>query len=280
MTATPRVSVIVPCHDDGPYLLEAIESLRGEPGLELVVVDDCSSDPKTISILSDLAGEVRVIRQEVNRGLAETRNKGLAETTAEYVFPLDADDLIEPGALAKMADALDREPAAVACSGDYLEVGDHSLVRSTPATLDPFRLAYRNEYPVTAMFRRSALEPVGGWTDISHVAGYEDWDLWMTLAESGHPTTRLAPGEISYRRRVRQDSMLSTSRNHHRELYRELRRRHPRIFAGVRANRRASDLPLRHKLTYPVLYGSRPRLPFERGLKSRLYRLRHGTRAG
>ena len=185
MTAAPRVSVIIPCHDDGPYLLEAIESLRGEAGLEVVVVDDRSTDPETISILEDLAGEVRVIRQDVNRGLAETRNKGLAETTTAYVFPLDADDLIEPGALARMADALDREPAAVACYGDYLEFGDHSLVRSTPATLDPFRLVYRNEYPVTAMFRRSALEPVGGWTDISQAAGYEDWDLWMTLADLG-----------------------------------------------------------------------------------------------
>lgn len=280
MSTDPRIAVIVPCHDDGPYLVEAIESLRDEPGVEVVIVDDHSTDAETLAILERVGEGARVVRQPVNQGLAEARNRGLAETSAPYVFPLDADDLIEPGALARMAERLGEDPAAVACYGDYLEFGDHTLIRSTPATLDPFRLAYRNEYPVTALFRRSALEQVGGWHDISHIAGYEDWDLWMTLWERGGHTVKLAPGEISYRRRVRQDSMLTTSRNHHRQLYVELRRRHRGIFGRVAENRRASDLPLRSKLAYPILYGARPRLPFERGLKSRLYRLRHGTRTG
>ena len=280
MSAQPRVAVIVPCHDDGAYLVEAIGSAREEPDIELVVVDDCSSDPETLSILAHLGAGIDVVHHEVNRGLAEARNTGLARTTAPYVFPLDADDLLQPGALAKMAAALDHDPGAVACYGDYCEFGDHTLLRTTPACLDPYRLAYRNEYPVTALFRRSALAEAGGWRHIIPFTGYEDWDLWMTLAGAGSQATRLEPGEISYRRRVRQDSMLTSSRDHHRHLYRLLRRLHPAIFENLTALRAGSDLPLRHKATYPILYGSRPRLPFERGLKSRLYRLRHGTRDG
>ena len=281
MSSQPRVAVIVPCHDDGPYLIEAVASARDDPSIELVVVDDCSSDPETLSILADLGAGVEVVRHQVNRGLAEARNSGLSRTTAPYVFPLDADDLLHAGALARMADALDRHPEAVVCYGDYLEFGDHTLVRTTPARLDPYRLVYRDEYPVTALFRRTALVEVGGWREVSPpIPGYEDWDLWLTFAEAGAEATRLEPGEISYRRRVREDSMLTTSRKHHRRLYRELRRRHPAIFDNLDAHRRRSDLPLRHKATYPILYGARPRLPFERGLKSRLYRLRHGRRNG
>lgn len=281
MSSQPRVAVIVPCHDDGPYLVGAVASARDEPDVEVVVVDDCSSDPETLSILAELGAGVKVVRHRVNRGLAAARNSGLARTTAPYVFPLDADDMLQPGALARMAAALDRDPAAVACYGDYLEFGDHMLLRTTPARLDPYRLAYRNEYPVTALFRRTALAEVGGWREISPpIAGYEDWDLWMTFADAGAEATRLEPGEISYRRRVRQDSMLTSARNHHRDLYRKLRRLHPAIFEDLGGHRRRSDLPLRHKATYPILYGSRPRLPFERGLKSRLYRFRHRTRNG
>jgi hypothetical protein len=67
--------------------------------------------------------------------------------------------------------------------------------------------------------------------------------------------------------------MLDAARRRHREMYRGLRRAHPRLFGRIAEYRRNSDLSLPRKLLYPVVYGGRPRLPFERAVKLFLDRL-------
>jgi glycosyltransferase involved in cell wall biosynthesis len=268
-----RVAVIVPCFNDGPLVTEAVASVRGsaEP-VELVVVDDGSTDPETARILDGLGADgVTVVRQE-NTGLSGARMAGLAATSAPYVFPLDADDLAVPGALAAMADRLDAEPGAAVCYGDYAEFGDdrEDLVRAVPERLDPYRIAYTNEYPVTALFRRAALERAGGWRAIRW--GYEDWDLWMGLAELGAAGLHLGPGRLTYRRRLHGERMLTTAKRNHREIYRTLKIRHPGLFAEIGEHRRRSDLAPLRKLLYPVVYGGRRRLGIERHLKAALDR--------
>src|SRR5204863_2468750 len=139
---------------------------------------------------------------------------GLSSTSAPFVYPLDADDLALPGVLAEMADALERDPGACACVGDIAEFGDHTLVRRIPARLDPYRVAFTNEYPVTALFRRTALERVGGWRDpLAGRPGYEDWNLWMDLAEQGATIVHL--GGVMYRRRVHGAGLDAAAGRHH-----------------------------------------------------------------
>ena len=68
-------------------------------------------------MLDELSSQgVRVARHKENRGVGPARQTGLRETSAPYVFPLDADDLAVPGALAAMAERLDADPAAAVCS--------------------------------------------------------------------------------------------------------------------------------------------------------------------
>jgi glycosyltransferase involved in cell wall biosynthesis len=272
-----RVAVIVPCFNDGALVTEAVASARSGPEpVELVVVDDGSTDPGTQRVLDGLeAGGVRVVHQE-NTGLPGARMAGLAATTAPYVFPLDADDLLVADTLPAMADALDAHPDAAVCFGDYAEFGGpEDLVRAVPATLDPFRVAYTNEYPVSALFRRSALEAVGGWRPIRH--GYEDWDLWMSLVEAGHGGVHAGPGRLTYRRRLHGERMLTNAKRNHRELYRTLQGRHPKLFAEIGEHRARSAMsPLRKRL-YPYVYGGRRRWGFERHVKALLDRTRIWT---
>ena len=105
--------------------------------------------------------------------------------------PLDSDDLASPGMLGRMADKLDQHPEAEVCFGDYIEFGESELMRAVPAIIDPYRLAYTNEYPVSSMFRRSVLDEVGGRVTMR---AYEDWHLWMTLAERGSIAVHMGPG--------------------------------------------------------------------------------------
>ena len=103
----PRISVLVPCYDDGATVAEAIASISEDEAVDLVLIDDGSRDPHTIAVLDDLAarGDVRLIRQ-ANAGVAAALRAGTAAATAPYVFILNSDDLVEARALATLADAL------------------------------------------------------------------------------------------------------------------------------------------------------------------------------
>jgi glycosyltransferase involved in cell wall biosynthesis len=272
----PRVAVIVPCFNDGMTLRETIESVQESEPVELVLVDDGSDDPATRSLVAELEAEgVRTIRHEKNRGLIEARMTGLAATSAGYVVPLDADDCLMPGTLAAMADMLDADPEAAACCGDYFEFGDLELVRAVPEGLDPYRIAYTNEYPVTALFRREVLEEVDGWRYTGELISYEDWLLWMKLASRRARVLHLGPGRLAYRRRLhpgQRARMLDIGKAQHREIYRQLREANPELFDNLREHRRRSTLSPLRKLLYPVVYGGRRRLPFERRIKRLLDR--------
>ena len=272
----PRVCVIIPCFNDGGLLGQALASLEEQEPLEIVIVDDASTDPATLAALDDLrrAGR-RVVRHDHNQHLSAARMTGLAATAAPYVYPLDADDEAIPGVLTALADRLDADPGAAVVAGDYEEFGTQALMRAVPDELDPFRVAYINEYPVTALFRRGALEAIGGWR--TELRGYEDWDVWMALAERGMRMLHLGPGRPIYRRRLHGPRMLTEVRRRHPARYRELRSAHPRLFADLARHRRRSPMPWRRKLLYPFVYGGRRRTQAELGVKRWLDRHRLWT---
>jgi glycosyltransferase involved in cell wall biosynthesis len=273
--ATPRVAVLIPCFNDGPLAHEAVASVIESEPIELVVIDDASTDPATHAALEELAARgVRVLRHEVNQGLSAARRTGLAATSAPYVFPLDSDDLLAPGAMGRLADRLDAAPDACAVWGDIVEFGTRDLYRRTPACLEGYRLAYLNEYPVCSLFRRSALEEVGAWQDVGGMVGYEDWNLWMSFAERDAAGYHAGPGTVAVRRRLHGPRMLGDSITRHRRLYDELRRTHPRLFAEMPRHRRASRLPAVRRITYPLLFGGRPPL----GIRSRFWELSAAVR--
>src|SRR3954466_1017095 len=106
----PRISVLVPCFDDGATVTEAVDSILEHEEVEVVVIDDGSRDPDTIAVLDGLAasGRVRLARQ-ANAGVAAALRAGTAAANGRYVFMLNSDDLAEPYALADLADALDAD---------------------------------------------------------------------------------------------------------------------------------------------------------------------------
>ncbi|MCX4628505.1 glycosyltransferase [Streptomyces sp. NBC_01443] len=105
MTTTDAggISFVVPCHNAGDYLVEAVESVVGQPlqrPYEVVIVDDGSDDDATLKAI-DTCGElpgVRLVRLEQRQGHHAARNAGLAAARMEYVMQVDADDrlAIEP----------------------------------------------------------------------------------------------------------------------------------------------------------------------------------------
>jgi glycosyltransferase involved in cell wall biosynthesis len=282
MTDVRRVAVLVPCHNDGELVAETVYSVREPEPVEVVIVDDGSTDGATPETLRGLEAEgYRVLRLPSGLGTAMARNAGVEATDSRYVFPLDADDLAVPGALTRMADRLDARPEAEVCIGDYEEFRVKALVRTVPERLDPYRVAYTNEYPPAALFRRDVLESVGGWTRlIDELDARADWNLWMSLAERGLEGVHFGHGQLTYLRRMHGGRLAWAGRRHNRRLYDALRAQHPKLFAERRAHRSASDLSRRRALMYPIIYGRRPRSRLETVPKALLDRLGVWTLTG
>ena len=225
----PRVAVLIPCHGEGALIAEAVRSVQEDEPVEIAVVDDASSDTETRTTLDAL--DVKVIRLPENAGVGNARTTAFEATAAPYVYPLDADDLAIPGVLARMADMLDADPGADVCVGDIVEFGDHELTRAIPARLDPYRVALTNEYPITALYRRTAVEAAGAWRPFYERQGYEDWNLWMGLAERGARIVHL--GGPGYRRRLHGQRLNQLARRRHRERYEAMQRAHPELFGRL-----------------------------------------------
>ena len=259
-----RVAVVIPCYEDGATVAEAVDSLREQEPHELVVVDDGSTDPATLAELARLrdAG-VRVVRRD-NGGLSAARMTGVAATSAPYVLPLDADDLLPPRALSQLADALDDNREAAAAWGDVQTFGNVRIHVRGADTLDPWHLTYVNEIPVAAMVRRSSLVQAGGW----QIKGYEDWDLWMRFAELGFSGVHVEGVSLLHRRHGRR--MNAECLDNHGEKLDELRGRHPSLWTQRHANWRRSSRPLRVRALSPLIAA----LPLVTAYdKHRLYRL-------
>lgn len=253
---TPRVTVIVPCFDDGATIENTLASVdRQDEPVELVIVDDGSNDEETRRVLERLEGSGRRVLRRPNGGLSAARMTGIEATAAPYVFPLDADDELAPGAIRRLADALDAHPEAKLAWGD-IEIFDAAeLVVPGVDRLDAWHLTYVNDLPGTTLIRRDALLEAGGYV---LPTGYEDWDLWLTFVERGWNGVRVPGVTLRYRRR--RGRMNEDALGRHAGLYRDLRSRHPELFRRRRSLWLRSSAPVGARILLPLV-GASPLSP-------------------
>jgi len=124
MSHKPWLSVLMPVYKVEKYLRESADSVLGQDpggaeGIELVLLDDASPDGSTEiarSLVAAHPGRVRLVEHPSNRGLAAARNTLLANAGGRYVWFLDSDDVLLPGALAGLKAVIDTsQPDLVLC---------------------------------------------------------------------------------------------------------------------------------------------------------------------
>jgi glycosyltransferase involved in cell wall biosynthesis len=264
-----RIAVIIPTHDDGELAVDAVASVRESEPVELVVIDDGSTKPEALAALDRLRENGTTVLRIDNSGLPAARRVALDATSAPFVFPLDADDLAEPGALGALADLLEAHPEAGFAWGDYHEFGDKDEHYRAPSRWLPWSATYLNLWIPSIMFRREAIAAAGHWPPMY----YEDWGLLLGCVEAGIDGVYL--DRVVYRRRIQASSMLTRARRDHAGLYDELKRRYPGAFARRRELARVERPALWKRVLYPVVYGRRTFVPA--GLETRLRRSRFWT---
>lgn len=223
----PRLSVIIPCRNDGDYVIDAVASVqRHAPEAELIIVDDGSTQPRTREVLAALSRSGHRVIEQVHSGLAAARNRGIAASGGDYFLPLDADNRILPGFVAQAIARLDEDPEAGVVYGDRREFGARSGDVTVPE-FDLARMLSGNYIDACAVVRRAVWSEVGGY-DVAFRA-WEDWDFWIGAAARGWRFLRVPRPTFEYR--IRPNSL------HHQFL------------------RRNDDLPLLARLyeKYPEL---------------------------
>ena len=190
----PGVSIVIPAYKAERFLAATIASVQAQTGRwELIVIDDGSPDGtgRVADAIARDDGRVRVIHRP-NRGVAASRNDGLAMTisTLPYVLFLDADDLLEQGALRVLTQILEDDSAAIAAYGRsrLIDEAGRPLERGEiePAVpTDRATLAESNcvRAPGAMLIRKSAAIAIGAWDQ--SIAGVADWDYWFRLAGVG-----------------------------------------------------------------------------------------------
>jgi glycosyltransferase involved in cell wall biosynthesis len=184
----PLVSVLLATHDDSRFLRDAIDSMLGQTldDLELVVVDDASTDD-TPAVLADVAdARLTALRNEQRLGLAGSLNRGLDRASGAYVARLDADDIAHPERLRRQVERITAAPrVGIVGSGvaDLDEHGTRGQVHLMPAGATRLRWHALFSSPFfhpTVLVERAALDRHELRYDPEFLES-EDYDLWTRL---------------------------------------------------------------------------------------------------
>lgn len=183
----PLTSIIITTHNRPHLLGRAVESAHGAgKEVEVIVVDDASTD-ETERVCRSLSG-IKYQRTERNQGVAGARNVGLLVSSGSYVTFLDDDDVRLPNSVDAQVKLLQADDKAGLVYGQAI-YGDQSgepanefYPRVCPDGDVFWPLLAQNFIPCgSALFRRSCLNAVGLLDD--GLPGFDDWDLWLRIAE-------------------------------------------------------------------------------------------------
>ena len=186
----PKVTVIMPNFNGAEYIGVAIESILLQTFIdfELIVIDDASTDKSLEIIRSYNDQRIKLLCNNTNLGVAESRNKGLRESQGEYIAFLDSDDYSYPSRLAEQLHFMEINQD-FGMIGSSVEVIDGNGESSgevweypEPYYKIPSILLFKNYFAQSAVFARKSSFPEGFYQSQFQVA--QDYDLWVRIAKN------------------------------------------------------------------------------------------------
>ncbi len=176
---TKTVSIIIPVYNSKEGLRDCLDSVVSQdyPNLEVIVVDDCSTDG-SLEICREFEQnyEMLTVYTKANEGVSAARNYGLKRATGEYIQFADSDDRLYEGATTKLVDAMERNRSDVVIGGYWNEkdncqvVPQEGIYEKTEDFSQVFPTLFTGfliHVPWNKLYRRSILEDVTFPGDLS-----------------------------------------------------------------------------------------------------------------
>ena len=195
----PLFSCVVPVKGARPFIADALASLEAQgmgEELEIIVQDGGVGSGGVEKVVSGGVGELvsgGVVSgrvgwfKEKDVGQSDALNKGFAKAKGEWLFWLNADDVLLPGALKRVLDRINRIDRIEWITGNQLLIDDAGKVLECSVGNGWHDWLYRNAVPhvygPSAFFRRELFEKVGGF-DVN-LKYCMDWDLWIKFMKTG-----------------------------------------------------------------------------------------------
>lgn len=225
----PAVSVVVPCYNSASFLdgLQATLAAQTFRDFEIVIVDDGSTDARSVQMLAQLDPAIIVIRQ-ANKGPAAARNTGIRAARAPLVLALDCDDAISPDFLAATVPALAAAPADVGYVFTDMRLSGLND-EFFPQHFKLFDQLFVNRIPCCLLMRKSAWQASGGYDD-AMLEGFEDWEFTIGLAQAGYRGVKVG-GPLFFYRVNDEGRMMSRAAQQHGRLWSYIRRKHADFYS-------------------------------------------------
>lgn len=224
-----KISVIIPCYNQGQYLAEAIESVLAQTQKphEIILVNDGSSDDTRY--VAHNYPEVKYIEQ-VNKGLASARNTGIMNSTGEYIYPLDADDIMLENCLKRVSEVIEKTNADVVAPS-FKAFGSHDwqvILMPDPKLEDfkPVNGVPMNRIGYFSAIKKDSLLEIGGYSP-RMTWGWEDYHLWINLASQRKRIVTIPEVLVLYR--TKEKSMIHEANSHATELFTQIYKDFPSI---------------------------------------------------
>lgn len=127
----PTVTVFIPCYNAERFISETIDSILGQTyqDFELLIIDDGSTD-HSMEIVASYANKddrIRILQNQINRGVAYTRNRGVQEARGKYLATMDADDIATPFRLEMEVKYLEQHKSVGAVSGCLYRISERGV---------------------------------------------------------------------------------------------------------------------------------------------------------
>lgn len=209
--AEPLVTVIIASYNHAPYIEASIESVLAQtyPHIELLVVDDGSSDDSVARIRTLQQKHGFDFREQQNKGLTHTLNESIARARGRLIAPFGSDDIMMPGRIETQVRYLADKPEVGLCGGNIEFIDAEGRLypdaEQKQRDIGPQHIDFddvfldRKPIPPTAtlMFRKEALDKVGGFNPEIRL---EDVYIWLRLTHAGYYIDRIPVVMARYRK--------------------------------------------------------------------------------
>ena len=186
-----KLTLLLTVFNEEFCILNALRSVQANqiyPDIDVVIINDCSSNPTTIRILDLLQAytNFRIFHSSKNLGLANSRNLGFQEALTEIVVPLDADDTLPDNTLDKIYEAFSDNPTADFIYGNYILVSKDSkcIVNMNEITKERMcntKLLLNNWILLgTSPCKKSLWQLAGGYSQ-KYANSCQDVDFWIRV---------------------------------------------------------------------------------------------------
>lgn len=195
----PKVSIIMPCFNQGKYIIESVESVLSQTvkDFEIIIIDDGSSDIYTRQLLGNTKFPQTKIFFTENKGVSAARNYGIQNSKGKYILPIDSDDKISSTYLEEAIPVLDsnEDIKLVYADGVYFDskTGTIQLPDYNQKTMLMQNLIFNS-----ALYRKIDWLHCGGY-DETFLTGWEDWEFWLRLINHPKQVHKLKSIHLHYR---------------------------------------------------------------------------------